>query len=1132
MVNDQYAVKDSFISKAEQIVSGDLDRSENPYIVVAEHTPSILQDIAGAKDLPLLIGYEKLYLALRESGTVKGHYHNLGVSFAKKVLNSLNDPEEIIRTSDTRINEIIKMQNDRGENVLVSVEFDAPKELGGSYDAYNVVVTLFGTDNQYVSNVEANNTVLYKKSQSSESQVNPGLYNYPGIINELNSGSNNSIPNDGENVNISSENQHYSINPENSTAGQKENTADSGVEGDTQYSFQGYNSETGKGMYKSNFPLGTPKKAKGARILHFIQNVWSKKPITLRVKNKDGNYKTIEANFDHTYSENKNVRTDAAKLMGGNRHGSAAEQRVTLDLADDYYQIASDAKYNYSKDETGKNADTHTDVKTWHYFINDILFQEYEGDEYKPYRVTVNIKEKSNGSFVYSFNAERQELSSGNNVETKETSKKEGDSTRRTLHADVNDGAKPDIANTMPSNTTVAQKVPGVNSQDMQNSRNDAETDGEVWNSINPEDVSLVENSFNSRGKTKYWIPKLSQKQWDLLNKELYRQIGTRQNYIDDITKWLYAKEKGAEVFAVYGIGDGTEPTILYAVGGKKCQLAYEKTQRFLRGYENEANQSRAALDRIFTTLQNKQRGATDGISGPGGREYDAENVRLFTKQREGNSTGNTDTSEENSERELTDFDNRNALVGENVNISSENQHYSINPENSTAGQKENTADSGVEYSIEKDSNGEDVVVVNTDQGIFLGVDKSEYSKVARQYFNGHFKGAVLSLGNEGDAVSMSKKLPGEYAYPHTALDNKSPEYSAKMKAITELGNLLKCAKSHTYSKDTKGNPEATLGWDYYEVEFLCNGRQVSGLINIANSECGRVFYDITKIKVAPAISEKYIALLARSNSTSREPSNTKIAQNAPGVNSQDMQNTQNDAETDGEVWNPINPEDVVGYKENTADRINGLERPKPNEGYAIKNGVSNDSIINPQEVVKETHSTNSWADVSRDTVIAENSTTGQKENTAGDGVEYSIEKDENGQYVKVDTDQNLFENKTNTEMQVIARNIIKSRFKGKTLQVGESGNGYVNKRSAEEYTHPANRRMKDDIKQIKMRASTELDNLLAVSKFIENQPDDGRHPDATGGWDTYSTRFEIAGEWFNGKVKIKRRIQIMCFMM
>ena len=42
----------------------------------------------------------------------------------------------------------------------------------------------------------------------------------------------------------------------------------------------------------------------------------------------------IEAKFGPTYSLEEGVHTDASKLMGGNRHGSASEQRVTLDLAD------------------------------------------------------------------------------------------------------------------------------------------------------------------------------------------------------------------------------------------------------------------------------------------------------------------------------------------------------------------------------------------------------------------------------------------------------------------------------------------------------------------------------------------------------------------------------------------------------------------------------------------------------------------------------------------------------------------------------------------------------------------------------------------------------------------------------
>ena len=204
----------------------------------------------------------------------------------------------------------------------------------------------------------------------------------------------------------------------------------------------GTDAESGKPIYQSNFPKGTPKAAKAQRILSLIQNVWSKKPISLVVRDADGRARTIEARFDPVYIEEEGVQTDAKKLMGGNRHGNAAEQRVTLDLADDYYEIAAESTYNYSKSETGKSSATHKGVKQWHYFINDILFQEYGEKETTPYRVTINVKERSDGEFAYSFSAERQN---------------ERMSTRRTLHAAVTPSTKGGESNAQPSVNSIRQ---------------------------------------------------------------------------------------------------------------------------------------------------------------------------------------------------------------------------------------------------------------------------------------------------------------------------------------------------------------------------------------------------------------------------------------------------------------------------------------------------------------------------------------------------------------------------------------------------------------------------------------------------------------------------------------------------
>ena len=72
----------------------------------------------------------------------------------------------------------------------------------------------------------------------------------------------------------------------------------------------------------------------------------------------------------------------------------------------------------------------------------------------------------------------------------------------------------------------------------------------------------------------KYWRPDLNRSEWNLLNRRLEEEIESSGQYIDESTKWLYADEKGVQVFALYGIGDGTEATPLYAVGGKQARYA------------------------------------------------------------------------------------------------------------------------------------------------------------------------------------------------------------------------------------------------------------------------------------------------------------------------------------------------------------------------------------------------------------------------------------------------------------------------------------------------------------------------------------------------------------------------------
>lgn len=146
----------------------------------------------------------------------------------------------------------------------------------------------------------------------------------------------------------------------------------------------------------------------------------------------------------------------------------------------------------------------------------------------------------------------------------------------------------------------------------------------------------------------------------------------------------------------------------------------------------------------------------------------------------------------------------------------------------------------------------------------------------------------------------------------------------------------------------------------------------------------------------------------------------------------------------------------------------------------------------------------------------AEGSSTGQ----TGEAAKYSLKKFQDGRkYADIDVDQQLFDGLTVKEAAKTARRVILERFRGKVI--GTDYRAYVNRDSAEEYTHSANRRQSDAVKQAKMRASTELDTLMEASVFRENVPDDGRHPEATGGWDKLDTLFSVGGRMFSGEVSV-----------
>jgi len=124
--------------------------------------------------------------------------------------------------------------------------------------------------------------------------------------------------------------------------------------------------------------------------------------------------------------------------------------------------------------------------------------------------------------------------------------------------------------------------------------------------------------------------------------------------------------------------------------------------------------------------------------------------------------------------------------------------------------------------------------------------------------------------------------------------------------------------------------------------------------------------------------------------------------------------------------------------------------------------------------------------------------------------------------FVDVKADQHLFDGLSPDEAGKLAKKIIKERFVGKVI--GIDNPIFVNGKSAGEYAYPAKPFSNQDIKQAKMRASSELDNLIDAGTPLSDKTDGDSghtHPEATGGFSYLETIFRVGKEYYRGIVNI-----------
>lgn len=148
-------------------------------------------------------------------------------------------------------------------------------------------------------------------------------------------------------------------------------------------------------------------------------------------------------------------------------------------------------------------------------------------------------------------------------------------------------------------------------------------------------------------------------------------------------------------------------------------------------------------------------------------------------------------------------------------------------------------------FSIQTNSDGSKYVRVDTDQNIFEGKSVKEQTKIAQEYILNNFR--EKGLLKDENTIKVTRKTANEYTHPKNGLDNTT--YSSKMKASTELDNLLEISKFIKSEADDGRHVFAKNGWDYYETVFKVGDKTYSGWLNIANGENGKLLYDITNIQ-------------------------------------------------------------------------------------------------------------------------------------------------------------------------------------------------------------------------------------------------------------------------------------------
>lgn len=386
---------------------------------------------------------------------------------------------------------------------------------------------------------------------------------------------------------------------------------------------------------------------------------------------------------------------------------------------------------------------------------------------------------------------------------------------------------------------------------------------------------STAESRTQYKTRGKYWRPDLKGSEWQLLERRMAEEIGSRENFLDDATKWVYANEKGVQVFALCGVGDGTEATPLYAVGGKRAKQIADDLLVKEDAYEKN-DRGRGAVDSWIESIRRKK-GSSDGNRFTDGNGRTAvQNDELHVGSQRSNAGGAAERSSENQRKVKEKFSLRDSTGRE---LTEAQQAYFKDSK---------VRDPDIRYSL-REIGGKVMPVLDIQN------DTRDY-KVAEAYLKTlvDTEHPFATILMDAQPVYIGKDLPGEYKGSEYTHGLNSSTRQVKMQAATNLDEMLLLAENGEWRENVKDKhkTDAQNGWYRYEARFAVPVLTVEktvdhytvygGTLLIRNDADGKSYlYDLVDIKKEKRISPASFSAQGRSEVKRPKPSQAQYMQNS-----------------------------------------------------------------------------------------------------------------------------------------------------------------------------------------------------------------------------------------------------------